>query len=50
MKKRLLSLFTAAALLIGMLPAAFAGYENFTVKTAYPAGQFTDVPATEWYA
>ncbi len=50
MKKRLLSLITAAALLVGMLPAAFAGYENFTVKSSYPAGQFTDVPATEWYA
>ena len=49
-KKRLLSLFTAGALLIGsMLPAAFAGYENFTVKSTY-SGQFTDVPATEWYA
>ena len=50
MKKRLLSLITAAALMVGMLPAAFAGYENFTSKTTYPAGQFTDVPSTEWYA
>ena len=49
-KKRLLSLITAAALMVGMLPAAFAGYENFTSKTTYPAGQFTDVPSTEWYA
>ena len=45
-KKRLLSLITAAALMVGMLPAAFAGYENFTSKTTYPAGQFTDVPST----
>lgn len=36
-KKRLLSLITAAALMVGMLPAAFAGYENFTSKTTYPA-------------
>ncbi|MFQ9127910.1 MAG: S-layer homology domain-containing protein [Butyricicoccaceae bacterium] len=46
----MLSLITAAALMVGMLPAAFAGYENFTSKTTYPAGQFTDVPSTEWYA
>nr|WP_158577970.1 hypothetical protein [Butyricicoccus sp. AF10-3] len=44
MKKRLLSLITAAALMVGMLPAAFAGYENFTSKTTYPAGQSPTCP------
>lgn len=49
-KKRLLSLLTAAALLIGTLPFAFAGYENFSAGAAYTEGQFTDVSSTAWYA
>ena len=37
-------------LAIGMLPSAFAGYENFNAQAIYTAGQFTDVPETAWYA
>ena len=50
MKKRVLSLLLAAVLAIGMLPSAFAGYENFNAQATYTAGQFTDVPETAWYA
>ena len=50
LKKRVLSLLLAAVLAIGMLPSAFAGYENFNAQATYTAGQFTDVPETAWYA
>ena len=48
MKRKVLSLLMAAVLAIGLLPTAFAGYENFSAQAAY-TGQFTDVPADEWY-
>lgn len=49
-KKRIFSLLLAAVLAIGMLPSAFAGYENFTAQTTYTSGRFTDVPEDAWYA
>ena len=50
MKKRICSLLLSAAMLFGTLPAALAGYENFTAQAAYTPGQFTDVAADAWYA
>ena len=50
MRKRVLSLLLAAVLAIGMLPSAFAGYENFAAQTVYTPGQFTDVTQDAWYA
>lgn len=50
MEKRLLSLLLAALLCIGSLPAALAGYENFTPSVVYTDGQFTDVSRGDWYA
>lgn len=50
MKKRICSLLLAVALLLGLLPSAFAGYENFTAQTTYTPGQFTDVADNAWYA
>ena len=49
MKKRLLSLLLSAALLCGALPTAFAGYENFTLKTTYTDGRFSDVSSSDWF-
>lgn len=49
-KKRLCSLLLTVALLLGLLPSAFAGYENFTAQTTYTPGQFTDVADSAWYA
>ena len=49
MKKRLLSLLLSAALLCGALPTAFAGYENFTPKTTYTDGRFSDVSSSDWF-
>ena len=48
MKRKVLSLLTAVVLLIGMLPGAFAGYENFSAQAVY-SGQFADVPSDAWY-
>lgn len=50
MKKRICSLLLSVALLFGMLPAALAGYENFTIQATYTPGQFTDVADDAWYA
>lgn len=50
MKKRICSLLLAVALMLGLLPSAFAGYENFTAQTTYTLGQFTDVSEDAWYA
>lgn len=50
MKKRLLSLLLSALLAAASIPFAFAGYENFTAVKSYAQGQFTDVPASAWYA
>lgn len=49
-KKRICSLLLTAALMLGLLPSAFAGYENFTAQTTYTLGQFTDVADNAWYA
>lgn len=49
-KKRICSLLLTAALMLGLLPSAFAGYENFTAQTTYTPGQFTDVADNAWYA
>ena len=49
-RKKVLSLLLAAVLAIGMLPSAFAGYENFAAQTVYTPGQFTDVAQDAWYA
>ena len=51
MKKRLLSLLLTGALCLSLsAPALAAGLENFQKTNPYTAGQFTDVPAGEWYA
>lgn len=50
MKKRLLSLLLTVLLLSGMMPAALAGYENFTAQESYTPGQFTDVKESDWFA
>ncbi len=50
MKKRICSLLLAAAVMVGLLPSAFAGYENFAAQAVYTPGQFTDVAEDEWYA
>ena len=51
MKKKLLSLLLTGALCLSLsAPALAAGLENFQKTNAYTAGQFTDVPAGEWYA
>ena len=50
MKKRICSLLLTAVLILGLLPSAFAGYENFTAQTTYTPGQFTDVADDAWYA
>ena len=39
----------SAALLCGALPTAFAGYENFTPKTTYTDGRFSDVSSSDWF-
>lgn len=49
MKKRIYSLLLAVTLLLGMLPSAFAGYENFSAETTYTPGQFTDVSEDAWF-
>ena len=49
MKKRVLSLLLAAVLAIGLVPSAFAGYENFYPQATYTTGQFADVPSGAWY-
>ena len=50
MKKRLLSLLLTGALCLSLsAPALAAGLENFQKTNTYTAGQFTDVPAGEWY-
>ncbi len=50
MKKRLCSLLLAAVLLLGLVPSAFAGFENFAAQAVYTPGQFTDVAEDAWYA
>ena len=50
MKKRIYSLLLAVTLLLGMLPSAFAAYENFSAETTYTPGQFTDVSEDAWFA
>ena len=51
MKKRLLPLLLTGALCLSLsAPALAAGLENFQKTNTYTAGQFTDVPAGEWYA
>lgn len=50
MKKRLCSLLLAAVLLLGLVPSAFAGFENFAAQAVYNPGQFTDVAEDAWYA
>ena len=51
--KKLLTILTAAALLLGCLalPAAAAesGFANFQKTAEYAAGQFPDVAEGEWY-
>ena len=49
MKRRICSLLLAAVLFTGMVPSAFAGYENFQAQAVYTSGQFADVPADAWY-
>ena len=49
MKKRICSLLLTAALMLGMLPSAFAGFENFAAQATYTPGQFTDVKDDAWY-
>ena len=48
MKKQILSLLTACALLVSTTPAAFAALSDFTAERSY-TGQFADVPASAWY-
>ena len=51
MKKRLISLALALVMVCTMIPAAAAEetFDNFQKTNTY-AGQFSDVPTTEWYA
>ena len=49
MKRKLLSLLLSVLLALGCVPAAFAGYENFSGQAVY-SGQFADVPSDAWYA
>ena len=49
MKRKLLSLLLSVLLVLGCVPAAFAGYENFSGQAVY-SGQFADVPSDAWYA
>ena len=49
MKRKLLSLLLSVLLVLGCVPAAFAGYENFSGQAVY-SGQFADVPPDAWYA
>ena len=48
MKKQILSLLTACALLVSTTPAAFAALSDFTAERSY-TGQFADVSANAWY-
>ena len=51
MKRKLLSLVLTGTLCLGLaVPALAAGLDNFQRSKTYSAGQFTDVPAGEWYA
>ncbi len=50
MKKRLISLLCVIALMLSLIPGAFAGYENFTAKRNYNEGQFTDVNSSNWFS
>ena len=49
MKQRMLCLFLALALAVGLTPAArAAGLENFSPVQSY-TGQFADVPRDAWF-
>ena len=52
MKKKILSLLLALTLLCGLMPAALAAesMDNFGTAQTYPAGKFTDVADSAWYA
>ena len=52
MKRKLLSLLMALALMAGLMPAALAaeGMDHFKTVNDYPAGKFTDVASDSWYA
>ena len=52
MKKKILSLLLALTLLCGLMPAALAAesMDNFGTAQTYPAGKFTDVSDSAWYA
>ncbi|OUN08896.1 S-layer homology domain-containing protein [Flavonifractor sp. An91] len=52
MKRKLLSLLMALALMVGLMPAALAAdnMDHFKKVNDYPAGKFTDVAASSWYA
>ena len=52
MKRKLLSLLMALALMAGLMPAALAAdnMDHFKKVNDYPAGKFTDVAASSWYA
>ena len=54
MKQRIITALLAVALVCALLPcgalAAEPGLSNFTRSNTYTDGQFTDVPASAWYA
>jgi hypothetical protein len=53
MRRRLISIVLAAAMVLSMVPAvaaANAGLTNFNRKRTYIQGQFTDVLDSSWYA
>lgn len=53
MKKRIFSVILVLALMLSLMPAAFAasdGLANFKKTNSYTSGQFTDVIESKWYA
>lgn len=53
MKKRFISFCLVLIFLISIIPSAFSAYgslDNFKRTNTYTQGQFSDVPATSWYA
>lgn len=53
MKKRIFSLVLVLALMLSLMPAAFAANEsldNFQKVNEYTSGQFSDIVESKWYA
>lgn len=56
MKKKVLSIILALTIFYSYIPVVFAtdtvtpGFENFTKKSSYKAGQFTDFLSSDWFS